>query len=83
MYKKITGILASSSGSLFLQNTAHGNGFAQAPGVTNTGDYPLGNIVFDEDVFDNSSHGPIIEVMNVGDISTISNSDHPFANFVY
>ncbi len=31
----------------------------------------------------NSSFGPIVDVTNAGDISTVLNADHPFANFVF
>ncbi|MEM1321844.1 MAG: right-handed parallel beta-helix repeat-containing protein [Bacteroidota bacterium] len=75
------GILGTSSGCLYLTNTAQGNGFAQSPTVSNLSTYPMGEVVFRSN--NNLSFGPIINVSNAGDISTVNDSDHPFANFVY
>jgi len=74
------GILSTSSGSLIIQNTAHGNGYQQSPSVSDLTTYPMGDIEFNSI---NISLGPIINVTSAGDISTISGSTHPFANFVY
>ena len=77
------GILSSSSGCMVINNTAHNNGFAQSPSVTDIDRYGMGDFALRDENASRPAYGPIIDVSGVGDISTISNSDHPFANFVY
>ena len=31
----------------------------------------------------NTNHGPLVNVVSVGDISSVTNADHPLANFLY
>ncbi|MEM9819936.1 MAG: right-handed parallel beta-helix repeat-containing protein [Bacteroidota bacterium] len=78
--------VVGSVGSLFVGNTAEGNGFAQSPSVSNTDPqwgHPLGEIIFQINVQNNSGVGPIIDVSTSGDISTVMGATHPFANFIY
>lgn len=77
------GIMGTSSGCLHINNSAHGNGFQQSPTITDLSTYPMGEIVFRSSAFTGGSIGPIIDLSGAGDISTVSDSDHPFANFVY
>ncbi len=35
------------------------------------------------DIINTSAFGPIVDVTGAGDISTVTNADHPLANFVY
>ncbi len=35
------------------------------------------------DIAPNNSHGPIVNVAGVGDISAVPNANHPWANFIY
>jgi len=70
------GILVTSFNCFVFGNVAAGNV-----------DDPSNN---DGEIFDNniqvsanSNYGPIIDVTNVGDISTIAGANHPFANFIY
>ncbi|MDF1696946.1 MAG: right-handed parallel beta-helix repeat-containing protein [Saprospiraceae bacterium] len=42
-----------------------------------------GHLLGDYSFHPNTNHGPIVHVKSVGDISTVANSDHPLANFIY
>jgi parallel beta-helix repeat protein len=67
------GIKVTSSGSLILRNKAAGN-VDLSTGVTT-----------DYDIVATSFHGPIVDVTGAtkGDIFTVTNADHPQANFEY
>ncbi|MEM1321846.1 MAG: right-handed parallel beta-helix repeat-containing protein [Bacteroidota bacterium] len=82
-HNRHAGIIGTGSGSLYLKNTAEGNGFAQSPTTSDITTYPLGNIVFSINIVNEISVGPIIDISNAGDISTLSGASHPFANFSY
>ncbi|WP_395377230.1 beta strand repeat-containing protein [Marinicella sp. W31] len=41
-----------------------------------------GNVV-NYDIITTSTFGPIVDVTNVGDITSVTNADHPYANFVF
>lgn len=71
------GIFVESSDCFIFRNFAAGN-------VDATNNNPTG-ITYDDDfqINSGSSFGPIIDVSGVGDISAVSGSDHPFANFKY
>ncbi|MEM1321845.1 MAG: right-handed parallel beta-helix repeat-containing protein [Bacteroidota bacterium] len=82
-HNRHAGIFGRISGSLYLKNTAEGNGFAQSPSTSDLAIYPLGDIVFSPLAYPGSSIGPVIDVSNAGDISTLSGASHPFSNFTY
>lgn len=42
-----------------------------------------GNTADDYEIAAGNSHGPIVDVAGVGDISATANSNHPWANFAY
>ncbi|MFC3194221.1 beta strand repeat-containing protein [Marinicella sediminis] len=70
------GLVVTTSGSLILNNKAAGNFYPDGPdGTTYDDNFELNA---------NSNWGPIVDLTGVGgDISSVPNSDHPFANFVY
>lgn len=70
------GLTLSNTGSFAIRNRANNNGFDPIP----TANTVPGNYSFNI----SSSFGPIVDLSGVtGDISSVTNSDHPFANFIY
>ncbi|MEO1438117.1 MAG: right-handed parallel beta-helix repeat-containing protein, partial [Bacteroidota bacterium] len=63
-FNKHAGIHVQTSGSIFIGNTGQGNGYSQAPGVSDisSSGYPLGNIVFRSSAFSGGAIAPIIDV---------------------
>ncbi len=69
------GLRVTSSGSLIINNKAAGNFYPDDDLGTNYGQ--------NYEIINTSSYGPIVNVTGVGDISSVPNADHPFANFEY
>lgn len=65
------GIRTAGPGVFVLRNRAAGN---TIPTANTPGDY---------DLHPGTNHGPILTVRNAGDLSGITNGNHPYANFSY
>lgn len=72
------GLVVTSAGNLIINNKAAGNFITDDPSTGATRD-PSYEIVT------GNAFGPIVDLStgSVGDLSSVTNADHPFANFVY
>lgn len=80
-----SGILVLGSGNRIEGNTVTGNG--EGVSVDGTGNLIVRNSASGNttnyDILAGNSHGPIVNVIGVGDIAVITNAGHPWANFEY
>lgn len=82
----VDGLLVTFSDSHIEGNHATGNGRVGIH-VTGSGSFVIKNVaagnLTNYSIVNNSAFGPIVDVKDVGDISTVTNADHPWVNLAF
>lgn len=68
------GIISKYNGCFIIKNSAAGNGTNVITGAAPGSNYSFAIA---------ASYGPIVTVTGAGDFSSVTNSNHPWANFIY